>query len=172
MFKQNNTFMRKVLGFGTTFLFFCNSYASTRIELPILKADQLFISIGKSGQKISYAQLAIISISDLQALAGRKMNFIQKVNFRTTQSMIRTSIANDGTIKNKKIAKVFSQIKEGGNPFHLGGFALGFFAGPIGVLIAYLFKDRYKRTRIKWAWIGCGAFVLWIILVAVIFSTA
>ena len=44
--------------------------------------------------------------------------------------------------------------------FHLGGFALGFLIGPIGVLIAYLIDDDKKRNRVKWAWIGLIAWVV------------
>jgi hypothetical protein len=166
--------MRKVLFLGTAMLLFSASFAISNVEVPVLKADQIFIPIGKTGQKISYAQLATISMTDLQALTGRKMNFIERMNFRMAQSKIRKSIAADGTIKNKKIAKLFT--KKGGagdSGFHLGGFALGFFFGLIGVLIAYLLNDDYKQNRIKWAWIGFGIFVvLWIILVVAVFAAA
>ncbi|TMI74822.1 MAG: hypothetical protein E6H09_02990 [Bacteroidetes bacterium] len=166
--------MRKVLFLGTAMLLFSASFAISNVEVPVLKADQVFIPIGKTGQKISYAQLATISMTDLQALTGRKMSFIERMNFRMAQSKIRKSIATDGTIKNKKIAKFFT--KKGGagdSGFHLGGFALGFFVGLIGVLIAYLLNDDYKQNRIKWAWIGFGVFVvLWIILVVAVFSAA
>ncbi len=32
--------------------------------------------------------------------------------------------------------------------------------GLIGVLIAYLINDDNKSNRVKWAWIGFGAFVV------------
>lgn len=52
--------------------------------------------------------------------------------------------------------------------FHFGGFALGFFVGLIGVLIAYLIRgdEAVDRNRRKWAWIGFGVYVL--LLVALI----
>ena len=165
--------MRKMLFLGTALLMFSATFATANVELPVLKADQVFIPIGKSGQKISYAQLATISMADLQALTGKKMNFIQRMNFRMAQNKIKKSIAADGTIKNKKIAKFFAKGHDGESGFHLGGFALGFFVGLIGVLIAYLLNDDYKKNRVKWAWIGFGVFaVLWIILVVAVFSAA
>ena len=154
--------MRKILLFGTALLLFSATFAAASVELPILKADQIFIPIGKTGQKISYAQLATISLKDLQALTGKKMNFLDRLNFRMAQKKIRKSIATDGTIKNKRILKFFSKAKGGAGEtgFHIGGFALGFFVGAIGVLIAYLINDDYKSNRVKWAWIGFATFVV------------
>lgn len=156
--------MRKILFLGTT-LFLCSiTFAAVNVKLPDLRADKVFIPISKT-QKISYAELATISVSDLEALTGKKMNFFQRLNFRIAQSKIRKTIAADGTIKSKKIQKMFAKGKDGSSGFHLGGFALGFFVGLIGVLIAYLIHDDYKKNRVKWAWIGFGTFlVLWIIL--------
>jgi hypothetical protein len=166
--------MRKILFLGTALLFVTATFATANVEAPILKADQLFFPVGKNGQKISYAQLATISLADLQALTGKKMGFIQRLNFRMAQSRMKKSIQADGTIKNKGIQKFFA--KKGGagdSGFHLGGFALGFLLGLIGVLIAYLLNDDYKQNRVKWAWIGCAVFaVLWIILVVAVFATA
>jgi len=165
--------MRKLLLLGTALLFFTATFATANVEAPVLRADQLFFPIGKSGEKISYAQLANISIADLQALTGKKMGFIQRLNFRIAQSKIRKSIAADGTIKNKKIAKFFTQKGHAGETgFHIGGFALGFLLGLIGVLIAYLINDDFKRNRVKWAWIGWGIFVvLYLILWLAVFNT-
>jgi hypothetical protein len=166
--------MRKFLFLGTALLFFTATFATANVEAPVLKADLLFFPIGKNGEKISYAQLATITLADLQALTGKKMGFVQRLNFRMAQSKIRKSIAADGTIKNKKIAKFFtSKGRAGETGFHLGGFALGFFVGLIGVLIAYLINDDFKRNRVKWAWIGWGIFVvLYLILLLTLLNSS
>jgi hypothetical protein len=165
--------MRKLLLLGTALFIVSATFGISNVETPILKADQVFIPVGKSGQRISYAQLATISLADFQALTGRKMNVVQRINFRMAQNKIRKSIATDGTIKNRKIASFFT--KKGGageTGFHIGGFALGFLLGLIGVLIAYMINDDYKRNRIKWAWIGWGIFVvLYLILIVALLST-
>ena len=167
--------MGKVLFLGTTLLFFGATFAATSMEFPILKADEVFIPIGKTGQKISWAQLATIGLADMQALTGRKMNFIQRMNFRIAQSKIRKSTADDGTIRNKRILKFFSKAKGGSGEtgFHLGGFALGFFLGLIGVLIAYAIDDDYKRNRVKWAWFGLGIFVvLYVVIILLVINNS
>ena len=46
----------------------------------------------------------------------------------------------------------------------IGGFALGFLLGVIGVLIAYIIENGKNRPLIKWAWIGLAAWVVvWLI---------
>ncbi|TMI74824.1 MAG: hypothetical protein E6H09_03000 [Bacteroidetes bacterium] len=166
--------MRKILFLGAAILFFSGTFANTNFELPVLKADQLMIPIGKTGKKISYAELATISLADFQAMTGKKMNFIERLNFRMAQSKIRKSIAADGSIKNKRILKYFSKGRGGSGEtgFHAGGFALGFFIGLIGIVIAYVIDDEYKRNRIKWAWIGWGiCVVLYLALIVIFFSS-
>ena len=161
--------MRKILFLATALLFVSASFASANVEAPILKADQLFFPVGKNGQKISYAQLATISLADLQALTGRKMSLMQRINFRMSQKKIQESIGADGTIHNKKIQKLFT--KKGNDVttgFHIGGFALGFFLWLIGVLIAYLINDDLKQTRVKWAWIGAAVSTVLGIILSVI----
>jgi hypothetical protein len=166
--------MRKILLFGTALLFVTATFATANVEAPILKADQLFFPVGKNGQKISYAQLATISLADLQALTGKKMGFMQRVNFRMAQKKMQKSIAADGTIQNKKIQKFFTKKGNAGDSgFHAGGFALGFLLWGLGVLIAYLIDDDYKQNRVKWAWIGvAAATVLWVILWIAVFTAA
>jgi len=162
--------MRKMFLLGTALLLFSASFAISSVETPILRADQLFFPVGNTGQKISYAQLATISLTDIQALTGRKMNFIERTNFRIAQNKMRKSIAADGTIKNKKIAKYLTKKGNAGETgFHIGGFALGFFLGLIGVVIAYVINDDYKKNRVKWAWIGWGIFVVMYVALLIAF---
>lgn len=160
--------MRKILFLGTALVLYSVTFASANVvELPLLKADQIMIPVGKTGHRISYAQLATISMADLQALTGKKMGFMQRLNFKMAQKRMQKSIAADGTIKNKKIAKFFT--KRGGGPdsgFHALGFILGLFLSGLGVLLAYVINDDDdKSNRVKWAWIGFGlGLVLYIVL--------
>ena len=64
----------------------------------------------------------------------------------------------------KRIEKYFNKAAEGGGGFHIGGFALGFLLGLIGVLIAYLINDDKKKERVKWSWIGCLVLVVILLL--------
>lgn len=140
---------------------------------PIIHADQFFVPVGKTGKKISLLDLSRISVKELQELTGRKLNFVDKMKFKVAQKKLRDNIDRDGTINNQKIQKAFKLQKRGGETgFHFGGFALGFFLGLIGVVIAYVIDDDYKKNRVKWAWIGVGLLlILNIILIVAVFNS-
>jgi hypothetical protein len=104
--------------------------------------------LGKPEEKISLMELSTINANDLQLLAGKKMNFAEKVLFKISQRRLRSSIAPDGTIDNKRLEKLFKK-KDGETGFHAGGFFLGLFLWIIGVLIAYLINDEKKATALN-----------------------
>lgn len=90
-----------------------------------------------------------MTVKDYQVLTGKKMNFAERLAFKVTK---------------KRFAKKLAMAEGTSEGFNIGGFALGFFLGLIGVLIAYVFtKDDNLR---KWSWIGLGA-ALVIVLLAV-----
>ena len=119
-----------------------------------LKASEVFLPIGKSGQMISIEDLSVIKAKDFEELSGKKMRLIDKVGFSMTQKQLRKTINRDGTFNQKKAEKFLSRYAEGSSGFHAGGFFLGFLLGLIGVLIAYLINDDKKKSRVKWAWLG------------------
>jgi hypothetical protein len=134
-------------------------------------ATEIMVPIGKTGKTISLADLATISPKNFSALTGKKLNLSEKIGFKLSQRQIKKCINGDGTVNAKLLAK-FNKKAEGGG-FHLGGFALGFFLGLIGVLIAYVaFNDDLKSQRVKWAWLGLvGAVVLSLILILAVFNS-
>ena len=137
---------------------FIGSFASV-IHPPRLKASEIFFPVGKTGKTISLEELSKIKIKDLQLFTGHKMDFFDRLNFKTAQRKVRNMINLDGTIDSKKIDEL-TKRRDGETGFHLGGFALGFFLTWIGVIIAYVINDDYKRNRVKWAWIGFGTVVV------------
>ena len=143
-----------------------SSFASVNVINPPLKASEIFFPVGKTGMKISLLELSQIKVKDLELLTGRKMDLIDRTSFKLAQKQVRKSINNDGTINSKKVEKYLQQ-RGGETGFHLGGFALGFLLGLIGVLIAYLIKDDKKRNRVKWAWIG---WILWAAIVIISYA--
>ncbi len=157
--------MKKVLFFLAAVCLVLSSFAASLLTSPSpKKATEIMIPVGSSGKQISLMELSEIKIKDFEALTGRKMKLIDKVGFQLAQRDLRKSINEDGTINNKKLEK-FTKKVAGDGGFHLGGFALGFLIGLIGVLIAYLIKDEKKPNRVKWAWIGlAGVVVLYLIL--------
>ena len=121
---------------------------------PPLKADEVYLPVGKTGHLISLMDLSRISVKDFETLSGQKMKFVEKVQFKVTQRELKKSINEDGTFSRKSIEKYLTKPPVGGGGvFSLGGLLLGLFLSLIGVLIAYLIgKDN--KSRIRWAWIG------------------
>jgi len=161
--------MRKILILvAASFLFF-NCIAAPMSALskpPKLNAKEVFLPVGKTGETISLMELSTVKMDQLEKLTGKKLNFFERIAFKKAQKKLRQSIADDGTIYNRKLEKIFSNSGDDlTSGFHLGGFALGLFLFLIGVLIAYLINDANHSVRVKWAWIGAAiAAVLWIII--------
>lgn len=157
--------MRRIIFLFTGLCLFLSSFAITKpIERPPVKANQVYLPIGKNGERISLMDLSTIKARDLEKLTGKKMSLFDKIGFKISQKKLRAGIRSDGSFKNKKLQKAFDG--DGTTGFHIGGFALGFLLGLIGILIAYLINDGKKRNRVKWAWIGLLA---WIVLVLALF---
>ena len=146
------------------FSFAFNTHPNIGYSKPAIDAATVLIPIGKSGKKISLLELSYISRSDMEKLTGRKMNLPQRWAFRSAQRRLRDGINEDGIITNKKLQKMFFSGDGQGGGFHIGGFALGFLLGLIGVLIAYLINDDMKHRRVKWAWVGFGVVVVFTII--------
>jgi hypothetical protein len=159
--------MKRIIGLFFAITLFATSFAGTNLVTPKkparLNANAIMIPIGKNGETVSLMDLSRMKVKDLEAITGEKMNLTSKVGFTVAQKQLRNSINADGTVNNKKLQKLAKA--DDGSGFNLGGFALGFLIGLIGVLIAYLIKDDKKPARVKWAWIGFGVWiVLWLLL--------
>ncbi|TCZ67724.1 hypothetical protein [Flaviaesturariibacter aridisoli] len=159
--------MRKIMFLFVALLAMVSSFASvTPTDVP-KNANNIMIPVGSTGKAISLKALSTISIKEYEQMSGRHLGMFDRMGFKKAQKQLRKNIATDGTLKGK-LAK-----RTEGEGFSIGGFALGFFLGLIGVLIAYVaFSDEGKSNRIKWSWIGLGAAVLLsIILVVAVFSS-
>ena len=131
------------------------------VEVPVLNANDVMLPVGNTGKKISLMELSRISVKDFEEMSGKKLNFLDKMGFKLGQKKLRNKLEDDGTIKSKTIKKYATKMAaDGETGFHIGGFALGFLLGLIGVLIAYLIKDDKKSNRVKWAWLGFASFLV------------
>ena len=164
--------MKKAITLLALFALFSSTYSATNsnfVTLPknSVKAADIYIPIGATGQKISLLELSEISMQDLQTLTGRKMKLMEKIAFKAGQRKLKNNINRDGTL-DKRFLKKINKAEDVTKGFHLGGFALGFLLFLIGVLIAYLIKDDKKSARVKWAWIGAALSLVIIIILSAI----
>lgn len=159
--------MKKILLLSAAVFILSATFATNNVAVkPAIKASEVYIPIGNTGQKISLLDLSRMTVKDVQAFTGKKMSFTDRMMFKAAQRQLKKNISSDGTIDNKRIAKTIKKA-DGETGFHIGGFALGFLLGLIGVLIAYLIKDDKKSNRVKWSWIGLGAAVVLYILLLI-----
>jgi hypothetical protein len=90
--------------------------SNSAVVLPAAKpasnnAAEMYLPIGKSGNKISLLELSKIKAGELETLAGRKMNLVQKMGFKSFQRKLRKNINADGTIDTKKLASLATKGK-------------------------------------------------------------
>lgn len=157
--------MKKVLFLILSFSLIATSFAASSYFYIPKKATEIYIPV-TANKQISLMELSTMKVKDYENLSGKRLNFFQKIAFKNNQKQLRKSIAADGTIKNDELIKSAS-ASDLTTGFHLGGFALGLFLGPIGVLIAYLIHGdaSVDKNRIKWSWIGFAvAFLLWLLI--------
>jgi hypothetical protein len=158
--------MKKTFTLFLLIAVFSATYSSTT-SIPAspakssVKATEVYVPIGKTGKFISVMDLSQIKVKEYEALTGKKMKLMEKVNFKLGQRELKKSINQDGTFSNKKVEKYFNKAALGG-AFSISGLLLGLFLSLIGVLIAYLITTGDKKGRITWAWIGAAiSLILW-----------
>jgi hypothetical protein len=157
--------MKKVLFLILSFSLIATSFAASSYFYIPKKATEIYIPV-TANKQISLMELSTMKVKDYENLSGKRLNIFKKNSFKNNQKQLRKSIAADGTIKNDELIKSAS-ASDLTTGFHLGGFALGLFLGPIGVLIAYLIHGdaSVDKNRIKWSWIGFAvAFLLWLLI--------
>ncbi len=161
--------MKKILLFIAAFAIFTTSFGATGFSYAPKKATEIYLPIGKDMQ-ISLMDFSQITVKDYEKLSGKHLNFFEKMSFKAGQKKLRKSFAADGTVTNKKLLKMMS-ADDHSVGFHLGGFALGFGLGLIGVLIAYIITGDHDvdRNRRKWAWIGLGVYVVLVVALIIAF---
>ena len=147
--------MKKIFILFTTLFFLSQTYGTTTIKPPKLKASDILIPIGNTGRSINLDELSVISLKDLQQLTSKNLKLSDKISFKMAQRKLRRTINEDGTINNTCLKKACKKGFFDNHPFHVGGFLLGFFLSLIGVLISYFINDDLKPDRTYWAWRGC-----------------
>jgi hypothetical protein len=162
--------MRRVLIFFTAIVLAIGSFATVNPvdpAKPALKASEVFFPVGSTGKRVAMSDLATMNVKEFELLSGKKMRMLDKFGFKIAQRELRKTINADGTVNSKKIKNLAKKMSDDATGFHIGGFALGFLLGLIGILIAYLINDDKKSNRVKWAWIGFGAWLIILLLLVI-----
>jgi hypothetical protein len=164
--------MKKTIILFAFIAFFSSTCSATILMSPTvhglpIKANEIYLPVGKTGRLISLMDLSRISVKDFETLAGKKMKFFDKVNFKMGQRELKKSINHDGTFNKKSVEKYLTNPTGPGGGFSFLGLALGFFLSLLGVLIAYVIAGADKRSRVTWAWIGAAISLIILIVILV-----
>lgn len=150
MFNSLNTFficktliaMKKIFLILAILFGFQLSYAAL-LPMSADKNANSTVSLNSGETKTVHKKISEMSVKEFEAYTHKKLNFFERIAFKAYK---------------KKLA--WGEDSEG---FNVGGFALGFFLGLLGVIGAYIFsKDRNFR---KWTWAGWGAWVAIILVI-------
>jgi hypothetical protein len=120
----------------------------------------------------SIKQFSTMSFNEYEKMLGHKASKIEQFAFARMQKKTNKMFDSEGNLLEKYQKRFLKMYSEPGGSF-VGGFALGFFLGVIGLILAYAVNnDGDKRNRIKGAWWGfIIQAILGIILIAAFLST-
>ena len=98
--------------------------------------------------RLTMQQFVSLTPEQYGTLRGKKLSFFERIEFKAAQRKMKKRLGDEDSYG-----------------FNVGGFFLGFFLGPLGVLGAYIFsRDRNFR---KWTWYG---WLAWIAIVLIIYA--
>ena len=102
--------MKKMIIFIGFAVCFSSAYSTTALTAASLtkfplRADEVYLPVGTTGRLISLMDLSRISVKDFETMSGKKMKFLDKVNFKIGQRDLKKSINPDGTFSKKSIEK-------------------------------------------------------------------
>ena len=100
--------MKKMIVFIGFVAFFSSAHSTTVItpvsstKLPV-RADEVYLPVGTNRAVDLLMDLSKISVKDFETLSGKKMKFLDKVNFKIGQRQLKKSINPDGTFSKKAL---------------------------------------------------------------------
>ena len=93
-------------------------------------------------------RFAKMTLSEYEIQKGRKLNFFERLSFRSTQH---------------RITKMLKQYDNEDGPSTLSKiswFIKGLLFGPLALIIGYIFLKEDERQVLKWAWFGFAGFLI------------
>ena len=113
---------------------------------------KIMLPLFNSGKMISLDDFMKLKPSGYKKLTGKRMNLKEIICLKIVQHHLKNDINNDGTVNLKQ----FADDETDSIWSNLDWVALGFFLGPIGLLIALVINDGSRHQRIQWTAVGVG----------------
>jgi hypothetical protein len=112
---------------------------------------------------ITAQQFLSLTPKKYQELTGKKMNLVQRIEFRIIQQKVKKMVRKGEVVTMADVKKKFEDL----NAMNLLGFLLGLVLGPVGVVIALILKETgdVGPEVVRWSLYGL---LLWLAIVLVI----
>jgi hypothetical protein len=108
---------------------------------------------------MSAKQFLALSPKKFQEMSGKKMNLVQKVEFRMIQHKVKKMVKNGEVVTMADVQKKFDEM----GSMNILGFLLGLILGPIGVIIALILKEtgNVSPSVLRWSLYGM---LIWLVI--------
>jgi len=150
---------------GTLALFTCNIANAFTSLVVISKPVSATTTIKNPNplSLISAKQFLTLTPQKFQELTGKKMNIIQRLEFKMLQHKVRKMVRRGEVVTMADVQKKFDDI----GSMNVLGFLLGLVLGPVGVVIALILKETgdVGSDVVKWSLYGL---LVWLAIVLVV----
>lgn len=109
---------------------------------------------------ISAKQFLTLTPKDYQKLTGKKLNFLEKIQFKMVQRKVKKMVKKGEVVTMADVQKKFEEM----GTMNILGFLLGLILGPVGVIIALILKETgdVDPSVLRWSLYGC---LIWLAIV-------
>ena len=81
--------MKKSFILFSALFIYSTCFAAFEIKNSAIKAAEIFLPIGKTGQQISLMELSTVAVTDFERLSGRHMKFFDRLAFKSYQKKLK-----------------------------------------------------------------------------------
>ena len=112
---------------------------------------------------ISAKQFLTLTPQKFQEITGKKMNLVQRLEFRMLQHKVRKMVKRGEVVSMADVQKKFQDV----GSMNVLGFLLGLVLGPVGVVIALILKETgdVGTDVVRWSLYGL---LVWLAIVLVV----
>jgi hypothetical protein len=148
---------------GIVALFLVNpAHSSTSLAVVSKPADPI-IKKPNPLSLITAKQFLSLTPQKFQELTGKKMNLVQKIEFKMLQHKVKKLVKRGEVVTMADVQKKYDDI----STMNVLGFLLGLVLGPIGVVIALILKETgdVGPEVVRWSLYGL---LVWLAIVLLV----